>query len=130
MNTKSATDVDRTVGLRITTLRKAKGLSQTELGQAIGVTFQQVQKYEKGANRVSGGRLQQVAQVLEVPVSALFGESEPEGQSEVFGFLAETGAVEILRAYVAIDNEQLRRDVLQLVRTAAKIGAGPVEGNA
>ena len=63
---KSTTDVDCTVGLRIATLRKAKGLSQTELGQHVGVTFQQIQKYEKGANRVSSGRLQQIAQFLEV----------------------------------------------------------------
>lgn len=130
MNTKSTTDVDRTVGLRITTLRKAKGLSQTELGQAIGVTFQQVQKYEKGANRVSGGRLQQVAQILEVPVSALFGEDEPEGQSEVFGFLAETGAVDLLRAYASIQDADIRKHVLAIVRTAVRMSVGPIEGNA
>ncbi|MDO9443069.1 MAG: helix-turn-helix transcriptional regulator [Beijerinckiaceae bacterium] len=130
MTAKSATDIDRTVGLRITTMRKAKGLSQSELGKAIGVTFQQVQKYERGVNRVSGGRLQQVAQVLGVPLSALFGEDEPEGQSEVFASLAETGAVDLLRAYASIQDADLRKHVLVIVRTAMQMSVGPIEGNA
>ncbi|MCJ2132159.1 helix-turn-helix domain-containing protein [Methylobacterium sp. E-045] len=121
MNVKSTTDVDRAIGLRIATLREAKGLSQTELGQHVGVTFQQIQKYEKGANRVSSGRLQQIAQFLEVPMSVLFGEGEPQGQDEMFPFLAEPGAIEILAAYVSIEDSDLRRDVLSIVRTASRL---------
>ncbi|WP_424753324.1 helix-turn-helix domain-containing protein [Methylobacterium sp.] len=124
MTVKSATDVDRTVGLRIATLRKAKGLSQTELGQHVGVTFQQIQKYEKGANRISSGRLQQIAQFLEVPMSTLFGDREAEEHSDAFGFLREAGAVDLLRAYAAIEDDQLRRDVLQLVRTVIGLRTG------
>ncbi|MBY0324122.1 MAG: helix-turn-helix domain-containing protein [Reyranella sp.] len=130
MNQKSTTEADRAVGERITALRKAKGLSQTELGTAIGVTFQQVQKYEKGMNRISGSRLQDAARALDVPVSALFGESETANQAEAFAFLTEPGAIELLKAYKAIEDDQLRRDVLALVRTAARIGARPVGGNA
>ena len=125
MATKSTTDIDRTVGVRIRTLRKAKGMSQTELGAAAGVTFQQIQKYENAINRISGGRLQDVARVLEVPVSALFGEDEETGHADVFAGLVEPGAMDLLKAYVAISDEQLRCDVLAIVCTAVRIGAGP-----
>ena len=82
MMPKQTTDVDRLVGIRITALRKARGLSQTALGNAVGVTFQQVQKYEKGQNRVGAGRLREIARLLEVPVSAFFEESEPRENAQ------------------------------------------------
>lgn len=132
MMPKQTTDIDRLVGLRITALRKARGLSQTALGTAVGVTFQQVQKYEKGQNRVGAGRLREIAQLLEVPVSAFFEESAAVGpqQDDVFGFLNAQGAIELLRAYSMIADEQVRRDVLALVRSAARIsrpsGDGPL----
>jgi len=121
---KQTTDVDRLVGLRITALRKARGLSQTALGTAVGVTFQQVQKYEKGQNRVGAGRLREIARLLEVPVSAFFEEDDANGgtQSDVFGFLSAQGAIELLRAYALIDNADLRRDALAIVRTISKMG--------
>jgi transcriptional regulator with XRE-family HTH domain len=120
---KQTTDVDRLVGLRITALRKARGLSQTALGTAVGVTFQQVQKYEKGQNRVGAGRLREIARLLEVPVSAFFEDSNnPDSpQEDVFGFLNAQGAVELLRAYTQIEDDQMRRDVLALVRSAARL---------
>jgi transcriptional regulator with XRE-family HTH domain len=120
---KQTTDVDRLVGLRITALRKARGLSQTALGNAVGVTFQQVQKYEKGQNRVGAGRLREIARLLEVPVSAFFDDAgSPESpQEDVFGFLNAQGAVELLRAYTQIEDDQMRRDVLALVRSAARL---------
>jgi transcriptional regulator with XRE-family HTH domain len=130
MSRKATTDIDHAVGLRITALRKAKGLSQTALGTAIGVTFQQVQKYEKGKNRVGAGRLREIAALLEVPISALFDEGREEGGNETLAMLAVPGAIELLRAYAAIEDEQLRRDVLALVRTAVRLGAGPVAGRA
>ena len=120
---KQTTDVDRLVGVRITALRKARGMSQTALGNAVGVTFQQVQKYEKGQNRVGAGRLREIARLLDVPVSAFFEESEPRAnaQEDVFGFLSGQGAIELLRAYAQIEDEQMRRDVLALVRSAARL---------
>ncbi|MBB5765381.1 helix-turn-helix domain-containing protein [Methylorubrum thiocyanatum] len=120
---KQTTEADRIVGLRITTLRKARGLSQTALGTAVGVTFQQVQKYEKGLNRVGAGRLSEIAQLLEVPVSAFFEESDgaaAQGQTEVFGFLSTPGAVDLLRAFASIEDDQMRREVLALVRGLAR----------
>lgn len=123
MMPKQTTDADHLVGLRITALRKARGLSQTALGTAVGVTFQQVQKYEKGQNRVGAGRLREIARLLEVPVSAFFEENEAgQGTREdVFGFLSAHGAIDLLRAYAQIHDEQMRRDVLALVRTAARL---------
>lgn len=130
MSQKTVTEIDRTVGLRITTLRKARGLSQTALGTAIGVTFQQVQKYEKGQNRVGAGRLREIANHLEVPISAQFDEGKEDGTDETFVMLAEHGSIDLLRAYAAIEDVEMRRNVLALVRTAARLGAGPVAGRA
>ena len=120
---KQTTDVDRLVGIRITALRKARGMSQTALGSAVGVTFQQVQKYEKGQNRVGAGRLREIARLLEVPVSAFFEEDKPSDwpQEDVFSFLSAHGAIELLRAYAAIQDDQVRRDVLSIVRSAARL---------
>jgi transcriptional regulator with XRE-family HTH domain len=120
---KQTTDVDRLVGLRITALRKARGMSQTALGSAVGVTFQQVQKYEKGQNRVGAGRLREMARLLDVPVSAFFEDGQPEGGagSEVLGLLNDQGAAELLRAYAQIADEQMRRELLAVVRSAARL---------
>ncbi|MEH3146894.1 MAG: helix-turn-helix domain-containing protein [Methylobacterium frigidaeris] len=120
---KQTTEVDRLVGVRITALRKAKGLSQTALGTAVGVTFQQVQKYEKGQNRVGAGRLREIARLLEVPVSAFFEDRAEDAGTEdnVFSFLSVSGAIELLRAYVQIEDDQMRREVLALVRSASRL---------
>ena len=121
MNPKMATADDLALGQRITALRKAKGLTQTALAQAVGVSFQQIQKYENGKNRVSGGRLHVLATAIEVPISALLGETGDGGHDDAFAFLAEKGAIELLKAYAAIEDEQFRRDVLALVRRIARI---------
>ncbi|KQT88899.1 helix-turn-helix transcriptional regulator [Methylobacterium sp. Leaf466] len=125
MTTRATTDDDRTVGLRIMTLRKGKGVSRSALGAAIGVTFQQVLKYEKGLNRVGAGRLHEIAKHLEVPVSTLLNEGGEEGTSEMSGLQVEAGAIELLKAYAAIEDVDLRRNVLAIVRTAARLGHGP-----
>lgn len=121
MTPKAATTADQNVGLRILALRKAKGLSQTELGRAVGVTFQQIQKYENGVNRVSSSRLQRFAQVLEVSITSLFGEDEGEEQEGAFAFLLEPGALDLLRAYAAIEDDEIRRCVLAIVRLSARM---------
>ena len=74
MNTKKPHPVDVEVGKRILLRRKMIGMSQGTLGTALGITFQQVQKYEKGTNRVGSSRLSHIAQILGVPVSYFFGE--------------------------------------------------------
>ena len=126
MTPKDATDTDQVVGARIAAMRKAKGHSQTALGDFVGVTFQQIQKYEKGLNRVGAGRLQSIAKFLEVPVAMLFSdETDVEFQADTLDILNLPGAVELLKAYGEVQNRQVRRDVLALVRTIARTGAQP-----
>lgn len=122
---KRATEQDRLVGERIVALRKARGLSQTALGAAVGVTFQQVQKYERGMNRVGAGRLQEIARLLEVPISAFFDEGNGavgDMEADVFGFLRTQGAIDLLRAFATIEDDQLRREVLAIARSANRLG--------
>ncbi|MEL6060189.1 MULTISPECIES: helix-turn-helix domain-containing protein [unclassified Methylobacterium] len=119
---KQTTAIDHGVGSRIAFLRAANGLSQSALASALGVSFQQVQKYETGKNRVGAGRLQAIAERLGVPVSSFF-EPEPESTTENGpSLLRVSGAVELLRAYNQIADDQMRRDVLSLVKSAARIG--------
>src|SRR6201996_8435768 len=94
-----ADPIDIAVGARIRLLRKVRGLSQQALAEAAGVTFQQIQKYERGANRVSASMLSLIATTLKTPVSEMFGEANPACASaidEVAALLAEPGALELL----------------------------------
>ncbi|MBA9068426.1 transcriptional regulator with XRE-family HTH domain [Methylobacterium sp. RAS18] len=120
---KQATEQDRLVGERIHVLRKSKGLSQTALGSAIGVTFQQVQKYENGMNRVGASRLSDIARVLGVSVSVFFEEGDDAAQEKTaaFGLLHTPGAFGLLKAFISIEDDQLRREVLAIVRSAARM---------
>src|SRR5437016_14271832 len=94
---------DTEIGRRIRALRLERGLSQTELGNLLGVTFQQIQKYEKGANRVAAGRLQRVAEALEVPITFFYagntGETHEASENDTvdvgLGFLETAGAVRL-----------------------------------
>jgi len=79
-STKAPDDRDRTIGSILRRLRGARGLTQTELGESIGVTFQQVQKYENGTNRISSSRLENIAATLGVPVSTFFHEQTDGSQ--------------------------------------------------
>ncbi len=121
MTKKHPDSVDIEVGRRIRARRLESGMSQTELGRRIGVTFQQVQKYEKGANRVGAGRLTQIAKVLDLPVSTLFGtpktslSNEPDVSGPESEYLAAPGAFRLLRAYGRLPQSMLRRAVIDLV---------------
>ena len=98
--TKSTNSHDIEVGQRIRARRMAKGMSQTELGNLLGVTFQQVQKYEKGVNRVGAGRLVRVGEALDVPVSFFFGATDAgsEDTRAILGFLDTSYSLRLLRA--------------------------------
>ena len=78
MSIKSPNPVDKHVGSRVRMRRIMLGMSQEKLGEALGLTFQQVQKYEKGTNRVGASRIQQICEILQIPVSFLF-EGSPTG---------------------------------------------------
>ena len=112
---------DRAVGLRVRTLRLSRRMSQSDLSQSLGITFQQVQKYENGANRIAAGRLQRIAEILEVPVEALFGASRREGRAGVDPFegLRTPGAVQLLEAYGRIGDRTIRRAFLRFAEQVA-----------
>jgi transcriptional regulator with XRE-family HTH domain len=126
-----ADPVDLAVGARIRLLRKMRGLSQQALAEATGVTFQQIQKYERGANRVSASMLARIAESLRTPVSELFGEtSGPSAVDDVAGLLAQPGALELLRAYSELPRGPARTALVEFVRTLAArnaVGEGPTQ---
>jgi len=123
MSVKRPDPVDVEVGHRIRIERLSRGLSQTALANQLGVTFQQVQKYEKGVNRVGAGRLTKIAEVLGVPVSTFFSgkevlESEQAKQTDEASplkLLTISGAFRLLRAYADIEDGNLRRSIVDLV---------------
>ena len=114
-------EVDNTVAQRLRFRRMQVGKSQGALGNAVGVTFQQIQKYEKGTNRISAGRLQKIADVLGVPVSFFFGPLPgivPENNA-VLEFLNTAYSVRLLTAFSEIPDKSLRLLVLDLVEGIA-----------
>jgi transcriptional regulator with XRE-family HTH domain len=118
-NTEAIADpVDVAVGARIRLLRKVRGLSQQALADAAGVTFQQIQKYERGANRVSASMLSRIAQTLQTPMAEMFGEGEASSGAidEVAAMLAEPGALELLRAYSSLPRGPARTALVDFVR--------------
>ena len=117
---------DPRIGMRIRTLRIERGLSQAELGELLGVSFQQVQKYEKGVNRVSAGRIHRVAEALGVPVTFFYAGFAPDrGRADThfielgFDLLQTSGAVRLLRAYARITNPKTRQLFMRLAETIA-----------
>ena len=130
MSTKAPNPVDKYVGSRVRMRRIMLGMSQEKLGEALGLTFQQVQKYEKGTNRVGASRLQQISEVLQVPVSFLFdggpsgaagGEASAESASPAYiaDFLATSEGLALTRAFTRIPDSKLRRSIVDLVEQIA-----------
>jgi transcriptional regulator with XRE-family HTH domain len=119
--------VDRHVGLHIRMRRKSLGMSQEVLAEAIGVTFQQVQKYERGANRVSASRLWEIAQALGTPVSDFYDGldsalgDDPQGfmHAEVQAFLLTADGIELAGCVTRIRRPGVRRKLLELVKVLA-----------
>ncbi|WP_240902690.1 helix-turn-helix transcriptional regulator [Caulobacter sp. SLTY] len=113
--------IDVAVGARMRMRRKTLGLTQTALAEALGITFQQVQKYERGANRVSASMLVRAAKRLDCPVAFLVGE-EPGGfptDETLLTMLAFPGAIDLLHAYTAIDDATSRGAVVTVARALA-----------
>ena len=117
--------VDKLVGQNIRIFRTAKGISQTELGNAVGVTFQQIQKYERGTNRVGSSRLAKIAAVLEVPISRFFDNRAMASDGPVAGpvvtdLLTSPYAVQMLKAFAGLPNDRVRRSLVVLARTISE----------
>ena len=130
MSTKAPNPVDKYVGSRVRMRRIMLGMSQEKLGEALGLTFQQVQKYEKGTNRVGASRIQQIADILQIPVSFLFeggpsGTATTEGRTDgpspsyISDFLATSEGLTLTRAFTRITDVRLRRSIVDLVEQIA-----------
>lgn len=113
-----ASAADRHVGARIRERRVMLGLSQQQLAQMIGVTYQQAHKYERGLNRISAGRLYEIAQVLSVPVSWFFEGLESDGPSAELT-PRQRMCLELARNFAAIDNEKHQEALSQMARALA-----------
>ena len=126
---KAPNPIDRHVGSRVRMRRMLVGMSQEKLGEALGLTFQQVQKYEKGTNRIGASRLHRIASVLGVPVE-FFYEGAPLGNATTTGFaessstyvsdfLSTSEGVQLVKAFLAIKDPKVRRKVVELMAALA-----------
>ena len=128
-NKKKPNPIDIHVGSRIRLRRTMLGMSQEKLGESLGITFQQIQKYEKGTNRVGASRLQNISSILNVPVSFFFedapGEGGASGMAEapssnyVVDFLSSSEGLQLNRAFVKISDPKVRRKLVDLVKALA-----------
>jgi transcriptional regulator with XRE-family HTH domain len=130
MAKKAPNPIDKHVGSRVRMRRMMLAMSQEKLGDALGLTFQQVQKYEKGTNRIGASRLQQISLILQVPVSFFFegapalpgnppGFGEAPSPTYVTDFLATTDGLTLVKAFMRIPNARLRRRIVDLVEEMA-----------
>ena len=126
---KKPNPVDTHVGSRVRLRRMLLGMSQERLGEAMSLTFQQVQKYEKGVNRIGASRLFQISKILDVPIQFFFeevpyigepgqapGMAEPESEGFILEFLNSREGLELNRAFVKIGDAKVRKSVVELVR--------------
>jgi transcriptional regulator with XRE-family HTH domain len=132
MAKKAPNPIDKHVGSRVRMRRMMLGMSQEKLGNNLGLTFQQVQKYEKGTNRIGASRLQQISQILQVPVSFFFEGapanmngprseemSEAPSPAYVSDFLATSDGLALTKAFMRISDMKLRRRIVDLVEQIA-----------
>src|SRR3982751_2009046 len=126
---KQANPIDIQVGNRVRIRRMLMGMSQERLGDLLGLTFQQVQKYEKGVNRIGAGRLYEVARILGVPIDFFYegvaathqgsGFAEPESAAPVMEFVSSGEGLQLSLAFMKIKDPKVRKRVLDLVKSLA-----------
>lgn len=130
MTKKSPNPVDKHVGSRVRMRRMMIGMSQEKLGENLGITFQQIQKYEKGTNRIGASRLQHISTVLGVSVAFFFegipsiapgaaGFAEDASPAYVSDFLATSEGIALTRAFLKIPDSKVRRRIVDLVEALA-----------
>jgi transcriptional regulator with XRE-family HTH domain len=123
---RSGNPIDKHVGTRVRMRRMMLNKSQTELGNALGVTFQQVQKYEKGTNRISASRLMHIANFLQVPVTFFFDDAPDvapvsgskrvlTAQDEIAEFMATREGLTLAKSFMRLSNRQMRQQIVSLV---------------
>src|SRR5215471_4863358 len=127
---KAPSPTDQHVGSRVRMRRKMLGMSQEQLAEALGITYQQVQKCEKGANRIGASRLQQISHILQVPVAFFLEDASnalaPHDSSgsalsmaQIDDFVSDSNGLRLMRAFMRIDNADLRRRIVMLVQEIA-----------
>lgn len=129
-NKKKPNPIDTYVGSRVRLRRNMLGMSQEKLGESLGITFQQIQKYEKGTNRVGASRLQAIASILGVPVSFFFddapgheapagsrGFAEESSTNFVMEFCSSAEGLQLNRAFTRITDSKVRRRIIDLVKS-------------
>ena len=126
--------IDVHVGSRVRMRRKLLGMSQEKLGKALGLTFQQIQKYEKGANRIGSSRLYKLSHIMDVPVGYFFEDMQEETVKRARGLstvgseafeqdkLAERETLELVRAYYKITDPKVRKKTFELIKAFAQAG--------
>jgi transcriptional regulator with XRE-family HTH domain len=122
--------IDKHVGSRVRMRRMMLSMSQEKLGDALGLTFQQVQKYEKGTNRIGASRLQHISQILQVPVSFFFegapnmpghaGMGDAPSPAFVNDFLATSDGLSLTKSFIKIKSSKMRRRIVELVEQMAE----------
>jgi transcriptional regulator with XRE-family HTH domain len=125
MAKKSPSAIDRQIGARVRMRRLMLDISQEQLAEGLGISFQQVQKYERGINRIGAGRLQKIADVLQVPASFFFEDFAKPGQkaalpSHIPDFLASADGLALSAAFMSIRDARQRRCVVLLVEAMAR----------
>jgi transcriptional regulator with XRE-family HTH domain len=133
MTRKTPNPIDVHVGSRLRMRRMLVGMSQDKLGESLDLTFQQVQKYEKGSNRISASRLYDLSRILEVPVQFFFddlpgsatanmvGTVKPAGSVEMIDFLSSSEGAQLVRSFSEISSPAVRRNILELVKSISHI---------
>jgi transcriptional regulator with XRE-family HTH domain len=121
MSVKSPVPLDKVVGRRMRARRRQLGLSQKALGDALGISYQQVQKYEQGVSRIGAGRLQQLAEILKVPVSVFFDEKIGGSQDRdaAFAFLDTAYSLRLVQAFARIPDRGIQQCIVHLVEQVA-----------
>ncbi len=126
MNTKKVDRHDFEIARRMRTMRLLRNMSQNSLGKHLGITFQQIQKYEKGTNRISAGRLQRIAQVFDVSVSYFFGATDGDGDgdvtNEIMNFLDNRYSLRLIQAFAGIKNRNAQLALVELTEQLTKRG--------
>lgn len=128
---KKPNPIDVHVGKRVRLRRTMLGLSQEKLGDSLGITFQQIQKYEKGSNRIGASRLQQLSEILKTPISFFFeevpgsekaaieGMSEADSPNYIVDFLSTSEGLQLYKAFANIKDPKVRKKIIDLVRSLA-----------
>jgi transcriptional regulator with XRE-family HTH domain len=126
MTKKAPNPIDKHVGSRVRMRRMLIGMSQEKFGEALGLTFQQVQKYEKGTNRIGASRLHQIAGILGITIDFLYqgaprigaassGGADEQASADLSEFLSSSDGIELMRGFIAIKDARVRRRVVDLV---------------